>query len=53
MVPDLQAIVFEQVVKTIIWLQDKAQADEKAEHTNVCEHFEKDCNAVLEPKEPF
>jgi len=32
--------------KTRIWFQDKAQADEKAEHTNGCEHFEAACNDV-------
>lgn len=28
-----KTVNFEQVVKTIIWLQDKAQADEKAERS--------------------
>jgi len=39
--------------KTRIWLQDKAQADKKAEHTNGCEHFEAACNAVLKSNTPF
>ncbi|MBC2713803.1 MAG: hypothetical protein HF978_00640 [Desulfobacteraceae bacterium] len=35
--------------KNQIRSEDKAPADEKAEHTNVCEHFEEDGNAVIGP----
>ena len=36
-----------------IAFKNKARVDEKAEHTNVCEHFESDCNAVLKTKTLF
>jgi hypothetical protein len=27
--------------------ESEAQANEKAQHTCVCEHFEEDCNAAI------
>jgi len=37
------------VLKSQIRLEIKAPADEKAEHTKVCEHFEEDGNADIRP----
>ena len=39
----------EAVFKPQIRFKSKAQADEKAQHTLVCEHFEEACNAAIEP----
>jgi hypothetical protein len=34
--------------KCQIAFESKAQADEKAQHTQVCEHFEEVCNTAIE-----
>jgi len=43
----------EQVVKTIIWFQDKARDLRKPERPPGREALRESCNAVLEPNEPF
>jgi hypothetical protein len=35
------------VSKPQIAFESKAQADEKAQHTGVCEHFKEVCNAAI------
>jgi hypothetical protein len=42
-------MTLEVVAKPQIRLKIKAQADEKAQHTVVCEHFEEACNAATGP----
>jgi hypothetical protein len=43
----------EAVSKPQIRFKGKAQTDEKAEHINICEHFEEGCNAAIGPQMGF
>jgi len=42
------ALLAKMVLKPHIIFECKAQADEKAEHTLVCEYFEEACNTAIE-----
>ncbi len=44
---DLAEIVLEPVQDLEQWMQCKAKEDEKAQHAEVCEHFESIFNAAM------
>jgi len=41
------SVSLQAVSKPQIAFEDKAQPDEKAQHIQICEHFEESCNAVI------